>query len=304
MLKRILRRIASEMRRVYKLLAMLFPNVVLKILADEALRFRHSLHDIVRHREAKANREITPEIVSQQTNNKLKREVLNHRTSWSDLNVPKCPVPSMLTKDEMRYYHYITQFYTGAGAVIEIGPWLGSSTYNIVGGLLENPAFNKEQKLYVFDDFIWRSSWMDKWLVNTGIEKPNHLDSFLPLFHEMTQQYANHIDAKAMKLLDTGDNADVPWFSWDNGPVELCIVDCGRALMMNETWYQALEPYFIPDRTIIVMQDWQNFKNVPEAFWENTKIFTDSKQQHLDLIHELRNSGTASFIYRGQGNQV
>jgi len=298
MLHRIFRRIAAELRRVYKLLAMLFPNAVLKFLADEALRFRHSLHDTVRHREAKANQVIVPVIVSGHTQKQLHREVLNRSTSWSDIIIPNCPVPSMLTNDEMRYYHYITQFYAGVGAVIEIGPWIGSSTYNIVAGLLDNPAFNKGQQLYVFDDFVWRSSWMDKWLVNTNIQKPNHLDSFQPLFHEMTQQYSAYIDAKAMKLLDTGDNAEVPWFSWDHGSVELCIVDCGRALMMNETWYQALEPYFIPNRTIIVMQDWQNFKNVPEAFWENTKIFTDSKQGHLDLIHELRNSGTATFIYR------
>jgi len=284
----------------YDGLAMLLPSCVLTSLADESLRFRHRINDVVRRRKARANREIIPPMVASGTcGARLQREVCERHTSWSNLPIPPCPVPSMLTQDEMRYYHYISSFYSGVGAVVEIGPWIGSSTYNIVGGLLHNPAFTAEKQLYVFDDFVWRSSWMNKWLACTDVQPLDNHASFLPLFHKMTHPYADHITARAMKLMDAGDNSDVPWFKWDHGPVELCFIDCGRALEMNETWYHELEPCFIPDRTMIVMQDWQNFKNVPEAYWENTKIFTDSKGSRLDHIHELKYSGTATFIYRG-----
>lgn len=299
MLKRIIRKLQETLRLAYNGLAMLLPSCALSSLADEALRFRHRMNDVVRRRQARKHRDITPPIIGNgKDGGRLQREVRESRSSWSDLDIPSCPVPSMLTRDEMRYYHYITGFYTGRGAVVEIGPWIGSSTYNIVGGLMNNPAFTADQRLYVYDDFVWRSSWMDKWLAGTGIPVLQNHTSFMPLFHRMTEKFSTHIQAQAMKLMDAGDNSDVPWFDWDKGPVEICFIDCGRALKMNETWYEALQPYFIPDRTIIVMQDWQNFKNVPEAFWENTKIFTDSKGSHLDLIHELRNSGTASFLYR------
>jgi len=300
MLRRLFHRAAEELRRIYKAIAFFLPSSVLISLADEALRFRHRLNDAVRHRKAKANCDITPKIMSQAKDAApLFREVLNRKTSWSNLQIPPCPVPSMLTQDEMRYYHYITRFYSGIGAVVEIGPWIGSSTYNIVSGLLNNSNFTDDKRLYVYDDFVWRTSWMDKWLTGTDIKSPDNLTSFQPLFDEMIQKFSTHIEAKAMKIFDSGDNSDVPWFTWEHGPVELCIIDCGRSLLLNEYWYNELEPHFIPDRTIIVMQDWQNFKNVPEVFSENTKIFTDSKQQHLDQIHELRNSGTATFIYRG-----
>jgi len=300
MLKRIIRKGQEILRLAYNGLAMLLPSCALTSLADEALRFRHRMNDVVRRRQARENRDITPPLIENgKGDGRLLREVRESQSSWSALDIPPCPVPSMLTKDEMRYYHYITGFYTGQGEVVEIGPWIGSSTYNIVGGLLNNPAFTADKHLHVFDDFVWRSSWMDKWLVGTDIPALENHTSFMPLFHRMTGKFAAHIEAQALKLMDAGDNSDVPWFKWDKGPVEICFIDCGRALKMNETWYEALQPYFIPDRTIIVMQDWQNFKNVPEVFWENTKIFTDSKGAHLDLIHELRNSGTASFIYRG-----
>jgi len=299
MLKRILHRAAHELRGIYNLIASLLPCSAVTLLADEALHFRHRLNDVVRHRKAKRAPEISPPLTARTNDiSVLRREVLNRNPSWSQLTIPPCPVPSMLTLDEMRYYHYITRFYTGVGAVVEIGPWIGSSTYNIVDGLLNNPAFTDEKRLYVYDDFIWRSSWMDKWLIGTDIQEPGNYDSFLPLFHRMTAKFAEHIEARAMKLQDSRGNNSVPWFAWEHGLVELCFIDCGRALEMNETWYKELRPYFIPDRTIIVMQDWQNFKNVPESFSENTKIFTDSKGSQLDQIHELRNSGTATFIYR------
>jgi hypothetical protein len=300
MLRKIARRAARELRKVYSLLAMLLPSQLVTALADEALRFRHRLNDTLRHRKAKRSREILPPMITRaQDGSVLQREILDRHPSWSGLSIPPCPVPTMLTLDEMRYYRYITGYYSGAGEVVEIGPWIGSSTFNIIGGLLENPAFTAEKKVHVYDDFVWRSSWMEKWLTGTDIKGPGNHESFLPLFHEMTHENAERIEAQAMKLMDAGDNSDVPWFAWGGGLVELCFIDCGRTLEMNETWYKELQPYFIPDRTIIVMQDWQNFKNVPEVFWENTKIFTDSKGPALDQIHELRNSGTATFIYRG-----
>ncbi len=304
MLKRIIRKGKEMLRTLYSGFAMLLSSPMLISLADEALRFRHRLHDVVRHRNARANREILPPIMAAaKSGARLQREIGERKTSWSNLLIQPCPIPSMLTPDEMRYYHYITSFYSGLGVVLEIGPWIGSSTYNIVDGLLSNPAFTAnsvaKQQLYVFDDFVWRSSWMNKWLADTDIQPLDNHTSFLPLFHQMTHQYAEHITAKPMKLMDAGDNSAVPWFKWKNDLVELCFIDCGRALEMNETWYRELEPYFIPDRTIIVMQDWQNFKNVPEVYWENTKIFTDSKGFQLDQIHELKHSGTATFIYRG-----
>jgi len=170
MLKRIIRQGQETLRLAYNGLAMLLPSCALTSLADEALRFRHRMNDVVRRRQARGNRDITPPLIENgKGGGRLLREVRESRTSWSALDIPPCPVPSMLTKDEMRYYHYITGFYTGQGEVVEIGPWIGSSTYNIVGGLLNNPAFTPDKRLHVFDDFVWRSSWMDKWLVGTDI---------------------------------------------------------------------------------------------------------------------------------------
>jgi hypothetical protein len=203
----------------------------------------------------------------------------------------------MLTDVEKQYYTYIGRFYSGAGEVVELGPWLGCSTFYILQGLLDNPRFNRS--LYVFDDFTWRSAWMDKWIEDTPIQKPENHASFEHLFRAQMKSVGEHIVVERAKFSDYDGNEDVPSMAWELRAIEMCYVDCGRTLAVNDSWYRLLSPHFIPDKTLIIMQDWQNHKAIPERFWEQTKIFTDSKGRSLELIHEVRFSGIASFLFRG-----
>lgn len=82
----------------------------------------------------------------------------------------------------------------------------------------------------------------------------------------------------------------------------MLVVDCGRSLAVNDAWWTIYSSRFVPDKTLIIMQDWQNHKRVSEVYLENTKIFTHSKGQQLDLIHEVKNAGIATFLYRGASN--
>jgi predicted O-methyltransferase YrrM len=69
----------------------------------------------------------------------------------------------MISPEECKYYRWLGRFFTGAGAVVELGPWLGCSTVHILAGLERSPGF-RDRRLHVFDDFVWRSSWMDRHL--------------------------------------------------------------------------------------------------------------------------------------------
>lgn len=229
----------------------------------------------------------------------LGRSILESKRPWRRLPIPPCNVPGMLSEDEKRYYGYITQFYRGMGSVVEIGTWLGLSTFYLVESLRRNPSF--AGPLYCFDDFTWRASSMDKWLEGTEIPIPKNLDSFLPLFERLARENGSwdSIRAERVKLSEFPGNRHLPQFEWQGGPVQLCVVDCGRTLEVNNAWYNALVESFLPDQTLIVMQDWQAHKSVPELFWENTKLFTDQKLEALELIHELPNSMAATFLYRG-----
>ena len=278
-----------------KILGVLPPNILAK-LADDALRLRIFLQEKVRQKQAREDGTVISEILSC-NGERLKRSILEKNEPWTIFDITSSQIPGMLTFAEKQYYLYIGKFYSGRGEIVEIGSWLGSSTFYIVDGLLSNPYF-RGRKVNVYDDFTWRSSWMDKWMNDSNLQLPSNHESFETLFHYFTKDINPYINVSRRKLCEYDGNALVDDFEWSGLPIELCFIDCGRTLEVNEAWYKKLSPYFISDRTLIVMQDWQNYKRVPEIFWENTKIFTDSKGSALDLVHEVRNSGIATFLYR------
>jgi hypothetical protein len=176
------------------------------------------------------------------------------------------------------------------------------STFHLIHGLNQNPSF--DGPLHCFDDYIWRPS-MTKWVKGTEIAPPAEGESFEPIFLRMLERagVTERIHARRATFVAADATTDVPAFSWDGGKIELCIVDCGRTLAVNNGWWQVLRPHFIPGRTLIVMQDWQTFKAVPYQFWNQTKIFTDEKLKDLDLIHELHAGGVGTFLFQGPAGE-
>jgi hypothetical protein len=47
---------------------------------------------------------------------------------------------------------------------------------------------------------------------------------------------------------------------------------------MNEAWYNHFKSSFIPGRTLIVMQDWRTHREVPRKSFNQTLMFSESKQ--------------------------
>lgn len=224
--------------------------------------------------------------------------VLRERAHWKDVAIRPNGIPGMITDEERRYYAYLPRFYSGKGEVVELGPWLGCSTSFIVSGLRGNPRF-AGRKLHVFDDFVWRSRWMNHF-VRPEERLENHGD-FRPLFEKYAADLSDSLEVQKRRILTYDGNAEIPQLAWNGGPIEMMFVDCGRLFHTNEAWYRIFSPSFIPDVTLIAMQDWRLQFEVP-VYWENqTKNFTDSKGPALELVHELKNGTTATFLYRGGG---
>jgi hypothetical protein len=201
----------------------------------------------------------------------------------------------MISAEESKYYLWLGRSFEGRGAVVELGCWLGRSTFFIVSGLRRSPGF-AGQKLHVFDDFIWRSSWMDP---HYSAHPPAHGTSFRALFEQNTGALAGDLVVATSRIAGDDDNAAIPPLVWSNGPIELVYVDCGRTLEVNEAWFAVLAPSFVPGETLLVLQDWQTFKETPARSYNQTKAFTDSKGSRLELLHELRNGSVGTFLFRG-----
>jgi hypothetical protein len=224
----------------------------------------------------------------------LKPSVLSTDPPWSSLTPVACPSPSMLAEDERRFYEYIGRFYEGRGAVVELGSWLGCSTRHLVHGLAANPRF-AGRRIHVFDAFVWHS-YMDEHY--DGTDRPAVGASFRPLFDRFTADLASHLAVSDVQIAREDANQHLPALAWDAEPIELCVIDCGRTLEVNEAWYRALAPRFIPGRTLVLMQDWGTHKEVPIRSYNQTKTFTDTHADRLALVHELEQGALAAFLYR------
>ena len=137
-------------------------------------------------------------------------------------------------------------------------------------------------------------------LSGTDLKPPENHGSFQDMFRFQVQGVAHLLRVERGKLADYDGNESLEGIQWEGSPIELIFVDCGRSLSVNEAWWVLFQPSFIPDRTLIVMQDWRNYSRVPELFWENTKLFSDGHADELDLVHETVDGAIATFVFRGR----
>ena len=219
--------------------------------------------------------------VSYSGNNVLRKSILSSDAPWLNTKISDAQIPGMITGEERRYYSWISQFYTGQGEIVELGPWLGCSTFYIIGRLAKNPNF-KGKKLHVYDDFVWRSGWMDR--SYPGDDRPRDHEDFKYLFDKFIAPVREFISAKRSRL-STGELeedygkvinpydklGEIPPLRWETDPVEILFVDVGRTIDVNEAWWRVFFPHFIPNKTLIVMQDWQTHKGVPTKWYNQSR---------------------------------
>lgn len=226
----------------------------------------------------------------------LQVSVMSSFAPWLRLTPMQCQTPGMISTEEAQYYSYIGAFYAGIGCAVELGPWLGSSTQYIVRSLAGNPNFTGK-RLYVVDDFIWRADWMNDYVSDD--EKLPHHASFRHLFDKYTSEVRHLLSVQQAKLSYYDGNEYVDQFSWGEDAIEFLYVDCGRTMTVNDAWYQHLRHTFIPGRTLLMMQDWRLHRQRPRKWFNQTLLFTQSKGSELELLHEVRNGGLATFVFTG-----
>jgi len=282
---------------IIKILARKFGNpTLLNRTCQRLLHINNLLEDEIRRKQAGLEEGKLPVIYNYDQSNPLSLSVLDDKSPWSNITLEKTNIPGMITKEESQYYVYLGQFYSGQGEVIELGPWLGRSTYYILQGLLKNPCF-AAKKIYVYDDFVWRSSWMNKFMPESQ-QLENHHD-FQFLFEQFIRGFEKYLTVEKRKFCTDDGNENVPELEWIERPIEILIVDCGRTYEVNESWFRILSRFFIPNRTLIAMQDWGQHREIPVKWYNQTKQFTDSKNGQLQLLHELSHGTIATFLYRG-----
>ena len=220
----------------------------------------------------------------------LATEPAVERTAWSEtpLSREALSIHGMVTRDAMKYYRWLGGALTGAGEVIEIGSWLGRSTYPLAQGLAVNPSFDGHH-LHAVDRFVW-SEWLDDYLdthpeefspeLRAQLEAMSIGDSYMHLFLESCSEYKRFIKPHSRVVYHDGESGEIPELSWGGEPVELLTQDITTSAAQMQKIWDIFRPSFIPNKTVLVLQTYGHMRA------EGLRRFCREKADVLTPIHK------------------
>lgn len=173
-------------------------------------------------------------------------------TKWRGDPLPAAcaKVPTMLIPDELRLLKHLAQnVYSGDGAIIDAGAFLGGSTVALAEGLRRNPeAIEKRRNQHVKPIHSYDRFEIEAW--TRGIYFPADVPpgtSFRADFDRNVAPYADLVEVHAGDILEQ---------SWTGGPIEILFVDVAKIWVTCDWVTWQFFPHLIPGRSLVVQQDY------------------------------------------------
>jgi hypothetical protein len=184
----------------------------------------------------------------------------------------------MLSDDEKGLYYNIAKSYTGKGAVIEIGPWLGSGTIQICRGLESSGC---DWRLTVIDRFRWSKLYEDRY-TQVGLSEG---EDFKPVFLNNLESFAPRIQCITTELQSLRDA-----FQFDQ-PIEIIFIDAPKSWSLLWSVLEYLGPRLLGGARV-VFQDYLHITS-RQLIWLLASI------SQLKLSQIVENGTASTFVADG-----
>jgi hypothetical protein len=203
---------------------------------------------------------------------------------WRVQRVPQevLDVPSMITADERRLLYWLARHYfTGDGAILDAGCYLGGSTLALAAGLRDRGDSDLAGRpIFSYDMFRVDEGMTPDLPSGAGLKEG---DSFRPLFEKNVGEVLSYCNVVEGNILDHG------WVG--GGPIEIAFLDILKGAKLNDFALRTFFSEFIPGRTILVQQD---FVHEFCPWIHVTMGYLDSYFELLDLF----DFGSAVYLLR------
>lgn len=170
-------------------------------------------------------------------------------SAWRQWAVPApcASVPTMLIPDELRLLNYLTdEYYTGEGAIVDAGCFLGGSTLALADGLRRNlrrRGYAEQKLIHSYDRFE-----IEGWTIGSYFPKKARAgESFRPLFDRNIADYADLVEVHA---------GDVLCWPWADGPIEILFIDIAKHWTVCDWVTWQFFPRLIPGKSVVIQQDY------------------------------------------------
>jgi len=206
-------------------------------------------------------------------------------------------IPTMISSEEQRYLYWLTRtHWQDVGHVVEMGPWLGGSSYC----LLEGMQGGNSHGLHVFDNFVWR-----EFMGGRGGPELADGESFESHFRMNLAPHADRLTVHNAWLPDEEAHddpelaairepipADAKMVAWQaDEPVEILFVDGAKSWRGLTTLLATFVDALIPDRSLLVFQDYKYWGE----YW--VAAITEMLSDTLTFEHQTREN-TVTFRVR------
>jgi hypothetical protein len=164
-------------------------------------------------------------------------------------------------------------FYTGHGAVVELGAFCGASTCCLAAGLRGNPRA-AGQRLHSYDSFIANEPYLVDF-VRTQFGKALEIgQSFAAIFRHATAEFTDLIEVHEGDLLEQTWPSEVP--------IEILFVDIAKTLALSGKVLTEFFAHLTPGKSLVIHQDFYH----PTAFY--LPVVMDFLRDHFTIIEAGR----------------
>jgi hypothetical protein len=194
---------------------------------------------------------------------------------------------SMLSDKEREYLQYFArEEYSGMGAIVDLGCWMGSSTVALADGVRQHSDLRiRAKRVHAYDIFLWQE-WMTqlRYFDSTPQARYKIEDSFFDEFLRLTEPWKDNIEVHP---------GDLTAMTWSDGPIEFLFIDAMKSWDLAGAIIRGFYPAAMPGRSILVHQDFSAF-----AYWIHltTYLFKD----YFTPVYDIPGSGSFVFKYTAQ----
>lgn len=138
---------------------------------------------------------------------------------------------------------------TGAGTVVDLGSWLGSTTAALAMGLSSNPRPSVAHTvIHAYDEFIWDSRF-DHYAPPLRLGPYRAGDSFRAEFELVVQRWSDRIVVHEGDLLEEAEAGE---------PIELLVVDVMKSWELTTQVLRRFYPALIAPQGYLIHQDFSH----------------------------------------------
>ena len=174
---------------------------------------------------------------------------------------------------------YAARDYTGRGAIVDLGCFLGATTIALAEGLALNPKRHGKQ-IHAYDLFRW-SKGFELWAKDKGLA--GHFadgESFLPEFLKRIERWRDYVAVHEEDLANA---------QWNHGPIELLLIDAMKTAEAAAAITRAFFPHLIMRAGYVAHQDFAH------AYTPWVHLVAYRLRDYFSVAADVPSSGTTVF---------